>query len=111
MSWVPFDRGSTIGQAGSECGVIVFDDEHELGARITLERNCAVAPYAITCGIYGWFVHTRYLDEQTAMADYQPMQRCLDSIISIIPDKNAPNWEQAVPQISDAIEEFVRTFP
>ena len=35
-----------------------------LGARITLERDCRVAPFAITCGIYGWMMHTRFFSSQ-----------------------------------------------
>jgi len=36
MGWVPLDHGATIGQRGSENGIIVRDEEHELGARVTL---------------------------------------------------------------------------
>lgn len=37
--WYSFDNGSTIGTDGSENGVIIKDEEHELGARITLEKD------------------------------------------------------------------------
>ena len=60
MSWQPFDDGKTIGQRGSEKGIIVGDEEHLEGARVTLEQDGEAAPYAITCGIYGWMVHTRF---------------------------------------------------
>ena len=59
-AWHPFEDGASIGQAGSEGGVIVRDDEHPWGARITLERDGGFAPFALTCGIYGWMVHTRW---------------------------------------------------
>jgi hypothetical protein len=41
---------------GAKAEKVIFDQEHELGARITLERNTRAAPFAITCGIYGWMV-------------------------------------------------------
>ena len=59
--WWPFDNGATVGQLGSEGGIIVRDEEHESGARATLERDCSFAPWAVTCGVYGWFFHTRLL--------------------------------------------------
>jgi hypothetical protein len=47
----------------SEGGVVVRHEEYWVdgaGAGFTLERDCQVAPAAITCGVYGWMVHTRY---------------------------------------------------
>ncbi len=58
--WRPFNDGVTIGTEGSESGTIVRDQEHPLGARLTLERWGQTAPLAITCGVYGWMVHTRF---------------------------------------------------
>jgi len=55
--WDPFDSGTTIGQTGSESGRIMRDEQHSRGARITLERDTRAAPFAITCGAYGWMVH------------------------------------------------------
>lgn len=57
-SWKPFEDGQTIGSVGSEEGIIVFDEFHEHGGRITLERGSGVAPWVITCG--GGFVHTAF---------------------------------------------------
>jgi hypothetical protein len=58
--WQPIRHGETIGLAGSENGTIIVDEEHPFGARITLERETRWAPFAITCGVYGWMVHTRF---------------------------------------------------
>ena len=58
--WYPFDKGVTVGQEGSEDGVILRDEEHPCEARITLERRVTAAPFAITCGIYGCMLHTRF---------------------------------------------------
>jgi hypothetical protein len=58
--WIEFEGGSTIGEQGSENGLTLKDEEQVRGARITLERDTRIAPFAITCGIYGWMVHTRF---------------------------------------------------
>ena len=60
--WQVFDNGSSINQAGSE-GTIIKDEEHSLGARITLEENGVAAPFSITCGVYGLMVHTVFIGE------------------------------------------------
>jgi hypothetical protein len=49
--------------APSEGGVLVRHEEYwdaGAGAGITIERDCRIAPAAITCGVYGWMVHTRF---------------------------------------------------
>ena len=58
MVWVAVENGATIGTLGSEGGVIERDEEHADGARITIEQGGTIAPYSITCGIYGWMFHT-----------------------------------------------------
>ena len=62
--WGDFDGGRTLGTVGSEKGAIVLDQEHPEGLRITLERGGATAPWAITCGIYGQFLHTAFADTE-----------------------------------------------
>src|SRR3954471_2347950 len=75
MGWAAFENGNTVGARGSEDGVIVVDEEHDLGARITLERDGSVAPFAITCGIYGWAFHTRFFStRETADRDLETMK-------------------------------------
>ena len=73
--WNPFEGGATIGTLGSESGVIIEDDECAAAARITLERSGDTAPFAITCGLYGWFFHTRFFSaEDEARREYQEMK-------------------------------------
>ena len=62
-TWRPFRDGRTIGMKGSEGGKITHDEEHDLGARITLEMEAPSAPFSITCGIYGSFMHTSFSSE------------------------------------------------
>ena len=110
MGWEPFDGGSTVGRRGSEGGAIARDDEHDLGARITLERGCADAPVAITCGVYGWFFHTRFLGSE-AEADFDRMEEGLDGIVDLIPRVDDPDGDRKSSRVCDAIAEFVARFP
>jgi hypothetical protein len=83
--WQAFDGGRTIGGRGSEEGVILLDDEHDYGARVTLERD-GRHPFAITCGIYGWMLHTVFFsDEAKAYLAFAEMRAELDRIVCAIP--------------------------
>jgi hypothetical protein len=46
-SWTKFEEGQTIGQKGSEGGIILVDEEIRSSARITLEEEGDIAPYSI----------------------------------------------------------------
>ena len=113
MGWVPFDGGSTVGQRGSEEGVVLRDDEHDLGARITLERDCAGGiPFAITCGIYGWMFHTRFFSSGTeASAEFDQMREVLADILDLIPRVDDPDSGAKCQRVCDAIGEFAARFP
>ncbi|MEP3279441.1 MAG: hypothetical protein ABJN26_25755 [Stappiaceae bacterium] len=112
MVWMPFDTGASIGNKGSEGGVIVADYEHEMGARITIERDGDIAPFAITCGIYGWFVHTRFFStHEEADGACAEMQTAMNAIIQIIPLASDPDCEFKSSGVSDAIERFLDAFP
>jgi hypothetical protein len=108
MSWAPF-----VGSLrGSESGIVEIDEEHDCGARITLERDAKIAPYAITCGIYGWMVHTRYFeDHDRARREYEAMKAGLGNILSIIPLRCDPDFNSKVDSVIKAIGDFVESFP
>jgi hypothetical protein len=81
-TWVPFDSGRSLGSGGSEGGTIILDEEHVEGARITIERGGGTAPLSITCGIYGWMVHTRFFGtEPEARRECEKMKVALAEII------------------------------
>jgi hypothetical protein len=83
MGWYAFSNGTTIGTRGSERGILVLDEEHEAGARISLEEDCDNAPWSITCGVYGLMFHTRFFaDRVTAEAEYASMKEALDDMMS-----------------------------
>lgn len=107
--WNPYDSGSTVGEQGSEHGVILLDDEHRAGARITLERDCRpTIPFAITCGIYGLLVHTRFFDEEiAARTQFDEMKHDLAVLVEQMPD-----CEDGVPEATiGALDEFVHRYP
>ena len=110
MAWRSFEKGATFGQRGSEGGVIVRDEEHEAGARATLERDCRSAPWTVTCGIYGWFFHTRFLGSETD-AEFSAMLDELAAILDIIPATDDAGADAKMAGIGEAIHKFVARFP
>jgi hypothetical protein len=112
MSWSVFDGGKSVGALGSERGVIVRDEEHSDGARITLERNTTVAPFAITCGVYGWMFHTRFFGiEQEARTAFDLMSAELARIMAMIPSVSDTEGVAKSHLVSEAISQFVERFP
>jgi hypothetical protein len=82
MSWHPYDNGNTLGTKGTEEGAILRDEEHGRGSRITLERETVIAPFAITCGIYGSMFHTTFAsNEAEAIQKYDEMKVWLDRML------------------------------
>lgn len=111
MNWSGFDEGKTIGHAGSENGMILRDEEHSEGARITIERGGSIAPCSITCGIYGWMVHTRFFSsEAEAQAEFDLMRAALGAIIQVIND-SALDEGLALEAGENAVSRFVERFP
>lgn len=111
--WHVYDGGSTIGRSGSEEGVILRDEEHPDGARITLERDARTIPFAITCGIYGWMVHTHYCGTPAAAErDYAAMKVELANILVRIPATDDPRAGAITQELYTDVERFVSTlFP
>lgn len=112
MDWHTFENGNSIGQHGSESGTIVRDEEHKNGARITLERDCHTAPFAITCGIYGWMVHTRFFGfESEAQFAFEDMKEALARILDAILLMTDPALETNSQAVAELIAEFIERFP
>jgi hypothetical protein len=110
--WNAYSDGKTVGQAGSEEGTIVLDEEHIDGARITLERDSRTAPAAITCGIYGWMVHTRFFaDESEARAQYGLMKSGLQNLLRVIPNELGSEVEINSDEAERACQLFLQRFP
>jgi hypothetical protein len=107
--WYPFRHGESIGQTGSEGGKILRDEEHSDGARVTLEKLRADR-WTITCGIYGWMVHTRFfLSEASAEIGFNETERELGKILALTPlEDEADDERMRIAQ--DAIAEFIEQY-
>jgi hypothetical protein len=111
MTWHPFDGGASIGETGTESGTILADEEHADGARITLEEGFSTAPFAITCGVYGWMVHTRLFGtRREAERQYSEMKVALSRILAAVPAKTE-DLDKSVDYVSRMIGDFVAEFP
>jgi hypothetical protein len=112
MEWDLFEGGSSLGGRGSEDGVIIRDEEHRDGARITLEQDATTAPFVITCGIYGWMVHTRFFSSPSiAGEEYDRMKEGLSAVLAIIPTRDDPECDRKCQLVAQKIGEFVEEFP
>ncbi len=119
--WRPFRAGATVGEIGSEAGVILRDEEHVGGARITLERaetrrlfRRPVIRYAITCGIYGWMVHTRFFTtEEMAVQAYQAMKPELARISEGLPEVTPTDsdLDEKIASVASDLSDFTEQFP
>ena len=111
MSWEPF-VSDTPGARGSEGGEIIRDDEHVYGARITLEKDGAISPFAITCGIYGWMMHTRFFASgHEAAAAYEAMKVDLAAIVEELPLNDDADLRAKMKASSAAMSAFVDKYP
>jgi hypothetical protein len=109
-SWYPFEEGRSLGEPGSEQGAIVRDEEHVFGARITLERGARSAPFAITCGIYGWMMHTRFFSShQEAESQFDQMKNAISALLEAAEQTGEADGGRKV--LMDGVSEFVEKFP
>ena len=103
--WFAFDDGRSIGKTGAEGGVILRDEEHKQGVRITLKKSSKFI--SVSCNIYGWMDHTRFFTTITeAQREFILMRSALGNMIENVlstDTKDIKVWEE--------ISQFVRRFP
>jgi hypothetical protein len=110
--WSAFDDGLSIGKVGSERGIIVRDEEHILGARITIECDGITAPFSITCGIYGWMVHTRFFAAENEANDaVTHMKAALEAILNKMIPCDDDLVDTKMQEVCQAIGDFVEQYP
>lgn len=103
--WTPFDGGRSIGSVSGEGDLILYDEEHRDGARITLKRGRQYV--TVSLNIYGWMDHTRFFNtDADAQREYRAMRSATDSLLRMI---YSP--EVSKIRVWEAISEFVRRFP
>ena len=104
-SWYAYDDGRSIGKVSSEGGVILLDDEHPAGARITLKRGSGYI--SISCNLYGKMDHTRFFGSiPEAQREFRVMRAALSDVLGAIEASNSSRLK-----VWDALSEFVRRFP
>lgn len=104
--WYAFEEGATLGLRGAEGGIVRADEQHDDGARITLEGECLRAPYAITVTVYGWAFHTRFFaDEATAKQAYDVMKADLMGVLTLLSKEDDDD-----PADADAVEAALAVF-
>lgn len=109
-AWIEYDSGATLGAPGTEGGTILIDEEHPLGARITLERDARRVPCAIEVSIYGWMVHTRFFtDEGAARHAYENMKADVENVLHLLPSENADMEDYDA--FETALSDFQERFP
>ena len=104
-NWVAYDDGRSIGTVGAEGDVILRDEEHESGARITLKRGSNYI--SVSCNIHGWTDHTRFFNSITeAQREYILMKSSLGNMV-----ENVLSAGEGDLKMWEAIAKFVRRFP
>ena len=102
--WKPYNRGRSIGLKSPEGGVILRDEEHPLGVRITLKE--AKEYISISCNISGLIDHSRFFTKMSAAQnEYVVMKDELVKVAKTISSARSSNikaWE--------AIAAFVARF-
>ncbi|MDD2923063.1 MAG: hypothetical protein PHQ36_12330 [Anaerolineales bacterium] len=104
-NWFAYDDGRSIGEVSAEGGVILRDEEHKRGGRMTLKQGKTFI--SVSCHIYKWMDHTRFFGSvNEAQREYVIMKNILGSMMDDILATGANDlkmWE--------AIADFVRRFP
>jgi hypothetical protein len=112
MGWAPTPLDPAGDGRGSEGGRILIDEDYDDCARITLECAAGSAPFAITCGVYGWMVHTRFFGEEAeALAAYEAMKTALAAILEAIPLRTDPECDAKCARVHEAISAFIDAYP
>jgi len=111
-NWAAFDNGRSVGDVGSESGRIVSDQECDGGARITLEEGGMTAPWSVTCGVYGWMVHTRFFGtREQAENDIPPMKAAIEAMLAEAARIAGPDDALGYRRVAALCERFVERFP
>lgn len=109
--WQPYNDNQTLGTEGSESGLIERDEIYNDAARITLEVNGQIAPYAITCGIFGWMVHTHLISQpEVAEQDFEAMKQALSRIVTALQNEDEPREKEEEDAIS-LMSAFIHQYP
>lgn len=91
--WYKINNGETLGQIGTENGRIIADEEYKRSCRITMEIEGHIAPYSITCGVYGLTFYTTFAGNKAeADSKYEGMKSELQAFIDSEDDGSDGVW-------------------
>jgi hypothetical protein len=111
-SWQPFEGGSTLGLSGAQGGTISWDEEYGPEVRLTLEQDESRSFYALTCGVAGWLVHTRFFDSRDqAIAAFEQMRPALEELWSQLPREDPRRSREAARVGGERLSAFIVRFP
>jgi hypothetical protein len=111
-AWRPYQGGSTLGLQGSEGGTISWDEEYADQVRITLEQDESRSFYAITCGVAGWMVHTRFFGSSAeALAAFEEMRPALVELLSSLPPSDPKPSREVLREGGARLAGFISRFP
>lgn len=111
-TWQPYQGGSTLGLSGSEGGTISWDEEYAGQLRITLEQDESRSFHAITCGVSGWMVHTRFFGSAAeAFAAFEEMRPALEELLSKLPPSEPKPSREALREGGSLLSGFIARFP
>lgn len=103
--WSPYKGGQSIGIVSSEGGVVLRDEEHSDGARITLKQGSKFI--SVACNVYGFMDHTRFFGTIVeAQREYLNMKAGMNDLMEAVVSANSEKVK-----IWEGIAIFVRRFP
>lgn len=112
QSWRLVEEGRTRGLDGTEGGTIVRDEEHPAGLRLTLEEDPARSFYALTCGVAGWLVHSRFFgSEAEVLAAWDEMKPALLELVRQLPAAGAKALDPATREAGAKLGAFIARYP
>jgi len=104
-SWSIYNKGRTIGTTSAEGGLILSDESHNVGARITLKRGNSYV--SVSLHIKGWMDHTRFFStDADAQREYRAMRSAVQTVLNVINTEGVSEIK-----VWEAISDFVRRFP
>lgn len=111
-SWQPFEGGSTLGLPGSQGGTISWDEQYAGQLRLTLEQDESRSFYAITCGITGWLVHSRFFGSASeAFAAFDELRPALVELWTQLPEGGPRSTPDAARKGGPLLAAFLGRFP
>jgi len=104
-NWQLYKEGTTIGTNTPLGDVILMDEVHSDGARLTIKRSSKYV--SVSCSINKWIEHTRFFNTvRDAKREYIAMKPVLVEITDLLQTADVNQLK-----VWEAISNFVRRFP